>query len=77
MRGQISLYVDDVLKLQRARASWIERGSCRESNKRIRNGSGKIQILTWTPLVIDDLRLEGKISEKWKTRRRRDMEASK
>jgi len=74
LRGQMSLFVDDELILRKSKASWEQRGAQSDSNPKIRNGSGRIQILTWTPLVIDDLRLEGKISEHWKTRRRLEIE---
>ncbi|MDJ0520619.1 MAG: serine/threonine-protein kinase [Planctomycetota bacterium] len=73
LRGQLRLFVDDELILTRRKESWAQRGARSESNRRMRNGSGRIQILTWTPLRIDDLRLEGKISERWKERRRRAL----
>ena len=77
IRGQVSLFVNDELIVQKTKARWAQRGGTSDSNKRIRQGSGRIQILTWTHLVIDDLVLEGKVSETWKKRRRAKLEANK
>ncbi len=76
-RGQMLLYVNDELIVQKTKAKWAQRGGSSDSNRRIRQGSGRIQILTWTHLVIDDLVLEGKVSERWKQLRRAKLEANK
>jgi len=77
LRSRMRLFVNDELIVERTRSSWADRGGHSDSNKRVRQGSGRIQILTWTPLVIDDLVLEGKVSERWKRHRRIEREAGK
>ncbi len=77
LRSRMRFYVNDELIVERTKTSWADRGAHSDSNKRIRQGSGRIQILTWTPLVIDGLVLEGKVSERWKRHRQTERASRK
>ena len=67
-RGILELYVDDQFILRETREIWQRMGGRRSDvpGAAMRGGSGLLQVLTWTPLVIDDLRLEGTLLEAWK-----------
>lgn len=75
VRDVVTLLVDGQEILRRQKTSWAERGGHSPSNPRVRNGSGRLQILTWTQLVIDDLRITGTPTEAWMEARRRAMAA--
>ncbi len=66
----MTLYVDDKKVYEGENLSWRERGRSSPTDKRIRNGSGRIQILTWSPLLLDDLRVRGTITDAWRDARR-------
>ena len=55
---------------------WSKVGATSEIDPGIRNGSGRIQILTWTPMQIDDLVLTGTLREGWKAARRKALAAA-
>ena len=67
---------DGELVIERENHRWTTVGAHSELDRKVRNGSGRIQVLTWTPMVIDDLVLRGTIREGWKTARRKAMEAA-
>ena len=75
--GKLSLWVGDDLIVQRVNSQWITRGGRSEIDPKVRNGSGRIQILTWTPLAIDDLMLEGRVMKRWRQTREREMQERK
>jgi len=66
--GRIALHVDDRLVLESPEhAQWARIGKDSDRNPKIRNtGTGLIQILTWTPQAIDDLRLKGFVLERYR-----------
>ena len=72
--GKVGLWIDGRLVIERERTSWASRGESSPTNERVRNGSGRLQILTWTPIVLDDLRFVGTLTERWKERRKREMQ---
>jgi hypothetical protein len=74
-RGELSLSVDGELVVQRHETSWEQKGAESEIDPKVRNGSGRIQILTWTPMAIDDLRLEGRVREGWRARQKERLTA--
>jgi hypothetical protein len=65
--GRIALSVDGKEIASEERPEWARIGAGR-------GGSGRIQILTWTPQAIDNLRLSGRVKESWR-KERRDEEA--
>ena len=69
------LVVDGELVVQKREAAWAERGRNRKPGGDFRNGSGMLQILTLTPLAIENLELEGRVSDTWRAERKRILEA--
>ncbi len=65
-RGRITLSVDGEVVASQEDASWARIGRKSDREKRIRGGTGLIQILTWTPQAIDDLKLSGVVLERWR-----------
>jgi hypothetical protein len=65
-RGKMTLFVDDREIRSEEQAEWATRGRSSDREKGIRGGTGRIQILTWTPQAIDDLRLSGVVMERWR-----------
>jgi hypothetical protein len=65
-RGRVSLYVRDKLIDSREEPEWALRGATSDSNPRIQMGTGRIQIWTWTPIAIDDLRISGRVLDRWR-----------
>ena len=59
-------FVDGKLILERKKPSWASRGRASPTDPHIRNGSGRLQILTWTPVAIDDLEFIGTPTQRWK-----------
>jgi hypothetical protein len=59
--GRLTLHVDDVEILSEEKPAWADRGKTSDRSKTVRNGTGRIQILTWTPQAIDNLTLSGVI----------------
>jgi len=71
-RDTMRLIVDDELIVQKKMASWGYRGKHATG---FRNGSGMIQILTLTPLAIDNLVFEGHVTDRWRAQRKREIKA--
>ncbi|MDA1194979.1 MAG: serine/threonine-protein kinase [Planctomycetota bacterium] len=69
-REFMRLYVGGKLVLERSNLEWAMRGARSERDRKIRNGSGRLQILSWSPMVIDDLTVRGTVTEAWKVARR-------
>ncbi len=64
-RERLELHVDGELIVERSEPAWAERGGTSDLEPRMRNGSGRIQVLTWTPAAIDDLRITGTLRPSW------------
>ena len=65
-RGRLTLTVNGKVVTSAEDASWARIGRKSDREKRIRGGTGLIQILTWTPQAIDDLKLSGVVLERWR-----------
>ena len=50
----------------REEAGWARIGKKSDQQKRVSGGTGLIQILTWTPQAIDNLKLSGVVLERWR-----------
>ncbi|MDF1701220.1 MAG: serine/threonine-protein kinase [Planctomycetota bacterium] len=75
-RNFVRLFVDDKLVIERENHEFTTRGLTSEvARKKIRHGSGLLQLLTWSPLIIDDLTVRGTIREGWKRARREALAA--
>ena len=72
-RDTLRLIVDGEQIVQQKNPRWDGTGKHRVSGDRFRNGSGLLQILTTTPLAIDDLILEGMVRPKWREQRKRQI----
>jgi tRNA A-37 threonylcarbamoyl transferase component Bud32 len=68
-RGTIELWVDGELIAQKSETIWTHVGGTSDIDPKTRRGSGRIQILTWTPMAIDDLVLEGTVRKSWRERK--------
>ena len=75
-RNYMRVFVNDTLAYEGENHRWAQVGATSELDGNVRNGSGRLQILTWTPMVIDDLVLRGTIREAWKTARRKELKAA-
>lgn len=71
-RARLSLFVADpkrdkdyVLIATETRPEWANRGKDSERVRSMSRGTGVVQLLTWTPVAIDNLRLEGTLKESW------------
>jgi hypothetical protein len=73
-RGEILFEVDGEEIVRRREAGWEQRGDHSGIDKRIRHGSGRIQILTWTPMAIDNLSIEGRVMDRWRRWQKRRIE---
>lgn len=76
-RDRMELFVDGELVVQRSERTWAERGATSDLDPRVRSGSGRIQLLTWTSAAIDDLRLTGTLRESWRKAREAELEEPK
>ena len=66
-QGSLTLFVNDTQITRRESADWARIGRYSDRNKKIRGtGTGLIQLLTWTPQAIDDLRLTGYVLERYR-----------
>ena len=72
-RDVLRLVVDDKLIVQKRNIRWGHTGKHLEAGDGFRNGSGMIQILSTTPLSIDDLVIEGTVTKNWREMRRIEM----
>jgi hypothetical protein len=76
-RGKITLIVDNVVVAAETREEWSRIGSGLPGSG-ISNGTGLIQILTWTPMAIDDLTFHGTVKRSWMDEQeRKDAEQDK
>jgi hypothetical protein len=64
--GRLALSVDGHPVAWAERAEWASRGNASDRNRDIRGGTGLIQILTWTPQAIDNLRVTGVALERYR-----------
>ncbi|MFM8979282.1 MAG: protein kinase domain-containing protein [Planctomycetia bacterium] len=62
---RMSLFVDDRLVASEERSEWERRGTQSERQPAMRQGSGAIRLLTYTPLAIDNLVLTGTVRRAW------------
>lgn len=62
---RMSLYVDDRLVASEERSEWERRGTQSERQPGMRQGSGALRLLTYTPLAIDNLLLSGTVRRAW------------
>jgi hypothetical protein len=60
-RGTITLSVNGKVVASETRTEWARFGT----GAGMVNGTGAVQILTWTPLAIDDLTLTGMVKSRW------------
>ncbi|MHC5010296.1 MAG: hypothetical protein ACYTG6_05005, partial [Planctomycetota bacterium] len=65
-RGRITLYVDDEEIASAERPSWAEHGRTSDRDRRVRGGTGLLQIVTWTPAAVDNVELAGVLLEAWR-----------
>jgi hypothetical protein len=65
-RGRITLFVDGREIASAQRTEWQTRGRASDIDRLVRGGTGRIQILSWTPVAIDDLTITGTILERWR-----------
>ncbi len=75
-RNYMRLFVGGRLVFQGENHRWSKVGGRSEIDGGIRNGSGRIQILSWTPVYLDDLVLTGTLREAWKVARRAERAAA-
>jgi tRNA A-37 threonylcarbamoyl transferase component Bud32 len=71
---RMSLFIDDKLVAREERDEWGRRGTQSERQPAMRNGTGTIRILTYTPLAIDNLRLTGTVRSTWLEAQRAERE---
>lgn len=66
-RGRITLFVDDRQVASAERGDWTRIGRTSDRDRNIRGkGTGLLQILTWTPQAIDNLRLKGIVLDRYR-----------
>ena len=70
---RLRLYVDDRLVGEMQHADWGNVGTYSDRRSDMSHGTGRIQLLTWTPLVVDDVAMVGTPSRRWIADSRRDL----
>lgn len=66
-QGSLTLFVNDSQIARKQVSEWARVGHYSDRNPKIRaTGSGRVQVLTWTPQAIDDLRLTGYVLERYR-----------
>ena len=73
--SKMSLFVDDRLVAQMSRSEWgnVGTNSDLERTKHMKYGTGRIQLLTWTPLLVYDVAMTGKLNRRWLQDRRAEL----
>ncbi len=72
---RLSLFVDGRLVASEERSEWERRGTGSERQPGMRQGSGAIRLLTYTPLAIDNLVLAGTVRRGWLEAQRAKVKA--
>jgi serine/threonine-protein kinase len=65
----LALWVDQRLVAERREARWAEVGTGSDRVRTMRLGTGRISLLTWTPLLVDDIVLRGVVQTRWRAAR--------
>ncbi len=65
----LQLFVDDGLVAEHAVDAWKEIGTRSDRVRTMRLGTGRISLLSWTPLLIDDIVLRGVVQQGWRAER--------
>lgn len=67
-RDEIELFVNGASVFKQKKEEFGSMGGRRSDvpGTAMRSGSGRLQILSWTPVVIDDLKLQGTLLKAWK-----------
>ena len=72
---RMRLYVDGRMVAEMQEKSWGKVGTNSDIRKEMSHGTGRLQLLTWTPLIVSEITLKGTLSRRWEKDRRAHLDA--
>ncbi|MEZ6007915.1 MAG: protein kinase [Planctomycetota bacterium] len=66
---RLELYVDGRIVATHREPRWAELGTRSDRDRGMRHGTGRISLLTWTPVLVDDIVLRGVVQQGWRAER--------